>query len=135
MRIGDCNLAVGTSGNVYANTAFRKSALVLLPFGPVSIILAEKVAKTSCVLQMSSLKQPKKALVVQASKCDFKKSSGHFTPFFWVREAGEDDESNLQRGTVKHEELTIPCFRNKVALAKGQRLLLEASEPQKRAKK
>ena len=101
----------------------------------MSLIPAEKVSKTSCVLQMSSLKQPKKALVVQASKCDFKKSSGHFTPFFWIKEAGEEDESNLQKHTVKHEELTIPCFRNKVALVKGQKLLLEASEPKKKAKK
>ena len=84
---------------------------------------------------MSVLKQPKKTLIVQASKCDFKKSSGHFTPFFWVKEAGEDEESNLQKGTVKHEELTIPCLKNKVALVKGQKLLLEASEPQKKAKK
>lgn len=108
---------------------------MLLPFGSVSLIPAEKVSKTSCVLQMSSLKQPKKALVVQASKCDFKKSSGHFTPFFWVKEAGEEEESNLQKQTVKHEELTIPCFRNKVALVKGQKLLLETSEPQKKSKK
>ena len=76
-------MAVDTSGNVYANTSFKKSALVLLPFGSVSIIPAEKVTKTSCVLQMNTLKQPKKALVVVASKCDFKKNSGHFTPLFF----------------------------------------------------
>jgi len=56
-------------------------------------------------------------------------------PFFWVKEAGEDDESTLQKSVVKYEELTIPCFKNKVALVKGQRLLLEASEPLKKAKK
>ena len=133
--MGDYDLAVDTSGSVYANVGFKKNSLVLLPFGSVSLIPSEKVSKTSCVLQMSSLKQPQKALVVQASKCDFKKSSGHFTPFFWIKEAGEDDESNLQKHTVKHEGLTIPCFRNKVALVKGQKLLLEASEPKKKAKK
>ena len=66
--MGDYDLAVDTSGNVYANAGCKKQTLMLLPFGSVSLIPAETVGKTSCV---------------------FKKSSGHFIPFFGSRKLGK----------------------------------------------
>ena len=119
---------------VFAQIAFKKGGLVLLPFGTITLLPQEKVTKGSCVVLMAGMKSSN-ALVVQNTKCDFKKGTGNIVPFFWLKETKEEKQDNMQKAQVKHGDLTIPCAKNKVALAAGSALFLESLEPAKKAKK
>lgn len=133
-RLGEIDVVVSNQNQLYANATFKKGDLILLPYGQVHLVQKEKVAKGSCVLMMAAMKGTN-SLVVQQSRCDFKKGTGHFVPFFWLKEAKEDEEANMSRASVKHGDLTIPCARNTKQVTAGKPLLLEATEPKKKAKK
>lgn len=135
-RYGDFNLCMSNTGQVFANTSFKKHELVLLPFGQVQVIDKEKVTANTCVI---SLHGRTEVFAVSPSKPDWKKPGGLFVPYFLVKEALIDPAAAiLERTTVKYGEpvCTIPAYRNKKALEKGTELLLEAAGPaKKKAKK
>lgn len=129
------DLVLSNNNQLFANSKFTAKALVLVPCGPVQLVASDKISKTSITLTLAGM-GPEKVFVVQSSRCDFSKPTGMFCPFFWMKEAAEDEEFNMVRSTLKHKDLTIPCYRNSKAVARGSRLLLEAQpEPKKKARK
>ena len=141
-RLGDFAVVVSSTGQLFANARFSKNDLALLPLGNVVLQPKEKVTKTSVVLQLAGWKL-EEVLVVTHSKCNFEKKQGHWCPFFWCKEVKEEkskddaapaEKATLSRATVKHDDLTIPCLKNKVALQVGSVLLLELQEEAKKKK-
>ena len=136
LRTGEFNLAVSSTGQVFANVEFRKNDLTLLPFGTVSLVPKEKVSKSSVILQYARWKEDEQ-LVVNHTKCNFEKSTGCWCPFFWRKESKDekDEKPNMAKAVLKYEDLTIPCSRNNQKLTKGTALYLEPTEESKKSKK
>ena len=86
VRLGDFNVVVSTTSQLFANSKFNKNDLVLLPLGQVALQKKENINKSSVVLQMAGWKF-EEVLVVTHSKCNFEKKSGHWCPFYWCKEA------------------------------------------------
>ena len=126
---------MSNTGQIFANTSFKKHELVLLPFGQVQVIDKEKVTANTCVI---SLHGRAEVFAVSPSKPDWKKPAGLFVPYFLVKEALVDPgAANLERTTVKYGDpvCTIPAYRNKKALEKGAELLLDAATSAKKKSK
>ena len=135
-RTGDFDVVVSSMGHLSANADFKKGELTLLPFGNVAVVAKEKVAKTSVVLFLAGWRQEDQ-LVVSHTKCNFEKATGCWSPFFWCKESKDDKEEkpNITKATVKYDELTMPCIKNKEKLTKGTALFLEPTEESKKARK
>ena len=135
-RTGEFDVVVSSMGHLFANADFKKGELTLLPFGNVAVVAKEKVAKTSVVLFLAGWRQEDQ-LVVSHTKCNFEKATGCWSPFFWCKESKDDKEEkpNMTKATVKYDELTMPCIKNKEKLTKGTALFLEPTEESKKARK
>ena len=137
-------MTVSTIGDIFANAKFSKGELTLLPIGNVVLVPKEKVGKTAVVLHLAGWKF-EHSLVVSHSKCNFEKGAGSFCLFFWCRDAKEEkskddkdaiaEKATLHRATVKHQDLTIPCMKNKGSLQVGSLLLVEPLEDGKKKRK
>ena len=135
-------MVVSTTGQLFANAKFTKNDLVLLPLGNVVLQPKEKITKTAVVLQLAGWKC-EEVLVVTHSKCNFDKKQGHWCPFFWCKEVKDEkdkddapsEKATLIRATVKQDDLTIPCLKNKVTLQVGSALLVEIQDESKKKKK
>ena len=65
-------------------------------------------------------------LLIAPCKVDFKKEAGLFVPFNFIKHAPEGEAGNMELTTRKRDGNTIPLYRNKRLLDRGDELLLDS---------
>ena len=82
------------------------------------------MSKTQTCIKSSLLKAGK-VYVVNNFRVDFTKMTGIFAPYWHIKPAGEHEEANMKKDTLKHGNLHIPILVNTKQVLDGTLLRYE----------
>ena len=132
-RLGDQDVAVSNTHQVFAGGRIGKGKLVIMPLGFVQVVHVDKLLKTSCSIKAPDMKDH--CFIITPWRVDFVKRTGAFIPYWMVKEGTSADECCLSRTSIKAGKYSIPAYVNKRLIEEGTPLLVEPAEEKESAPK